>query len=124
MIAAMHRLARLLCFLLVAVFAVCEAAAAETTVVRFGELVRGKGQVIRDAVVVIEGDRITKVGSSESAIPAGAKVIDLRRFTGMPGMIDVHTHMTFYWDRTPGTRPWTQLATLDRGSTPISRCGT
>src|SRR4029079_3641521 len=26
--------------------------------------------------------------------------------------IDAHTHMTFYWDRTPGTRPWTQLGTL------------
>jgi imidazolonepropionase-like amidohydrolase len=111
MIAAMYRsvfgVLSLVTFLISA-----GAAAAETTVVRFGELVRGRGQVVRDAVVVIEGDRITKVGSSEIAIPANAKVIDLRRFTGIPGMIDVHTHMTFYWDRAPGTRPWTQLGTL------------
>ena len=32
--------------------------------------------------------------------------------TAIPGLIDAHTHMTFYWDRTPGTRPWSQLGTL------------
>jgi imidazolonepropionase-like amidohydrolase len=36
----------------------------------------------------------------------------LRPLTGIPGMIDVHTHMTFYWDRAPGSRPWTQLGKL------------
>jgi imidazolonepropionase-like amidohydrolase len=111
MIAAMYRSVSAL-LSLVAFLISAGAAAAETTVVRFGELVRGRGQVVRDAVVVIEGERITKVGSSEITIPANAKVIDLRRFTGIPGMIDVHTHMTFYWDRAPGTRPWTQLGTL------------
>ena len=36
-------------------------------------------------------------------MPAGA--IDLRRYTAIPGLIDLHTHMTYYWDRQPGTRP-------------------
>ena len=65
-----------------------------------------------DAVVVVEGQRITQVGSGDAAVPAGAAVVDLRRYTAVPGLIDVHTHMTFYWDGAPGTRPWTQLGSL------------
>src|SRR6185295_3750510 len=29
---------------------------------------------------------------------------------GLPGLIDAHTHMTYYWDQAPGTRPWAQLS--------------
>ncbi len=83
---------------------------AQVKALRFGKLIDGSGRSLADAVVVVEGDRIKSVGAGDAAVPAGALVIDLRRFTGMPGMIDAHTHMTFYWDRTPGTRPWAQLA--------------
>ena len=96
----------------VAASLLCSHAIAQTTVIRLGQLVTGKGPVIRDATVIVEGDRILKVGSSEIAVPANAQVIDLRRYSGIPGMIDVHTHMTFYWDKAPGTRPWSQLGTL------------
>jgi imidazolonepropionase-like amidohydrolase len=85
--------------------------AAQTRAIRFGHLIDGTGRVMDDAVVVIERDRITRVGSGDSAIPAGAAVIDLRRYTGLPGLIDVHTHMTYYWDRKPGTSPWRQGGT-------------
>jgi imidazolonepropionase-like amidohydrolase len=88
------------------------AAAAEVTAVRFGQLVNPPGDVVRDAVVIVEGDRITKVGSGDAAVPAGARVIDLRPLTGIPGLIDAHTHMSFYWDRKAGTRPWAQLGSL------------
>jgi imidazolonepropionase-like amidohydrolase len=81
---------------------------AQTTAVRFGSLVDGSGAVLKDAVVVIEGERVVRVGTGAAAVPAGAKVIDLRRYVGMPGMIDVHTHMTYYWDQKPETKPWTQ----------------
>ena len=83
------------------------------TAIRFGRLIDGRGGVTHDAVVVVEGEKITAVGTGDTAVPKNATVIDLRRFTGLPGLIDAHTHMTFYWDRTPGTRPWSQLGTLN-----------
>jgi imidazolonepropionase-like amidohydrolase len=79
------------------------------TAIQVGRLVNGDGSVVNDAVIVVEGDRIVSVGS---AVPADAKVIDLRRFTALPGLIDAHTHMTYYWDRTRGTNPWTQLGRM------------
>ena len=78
-------------------------ASAQTTAVRFGQLWDGE-RLLKDAVVVVEGSRIVRVTTGE-APPAGATLVDLRRFTGLPGLIDLHTHITYYWDRAPGTRP-------------------
>jgi imidazolonepropionase-like amidohydrolase len=77
---------------------------AQGQVIRFGRLWDGS-RVINDAVVVIEAGRIVSVGSSAQNLPQGAQVIDLRRYTGLPGLVDVHTHITYYWDGKPGTRP-------------------
>ena len=84
----------------------------QVTAIRFGRLIDARGQARRDAVVVVEGERISKVGIGDASVPAGATVIDLRGYAGLPGLIDVHTHRTFYWDRAPVTRPWAQLGTL------------
>ena len=70
--------------------------------VRFGKLWDGKGKVWTNPIVIVEAGRIRAVTTDASAIPPGAKVIDLSRFTGLPGLIDVHTHMTMYTDETPG----------------------
>ncbi len=75
---------------------------------RFGKLIDGAGQVFTNAVVIVENDRIRSVGTDAAAIPSGAEVIDLSRYTAIPGLIDAHTHMTYYWDQAPGTRPWSQ----------------
>lgn len=95
--------------LLAAFTASASSAAAQVTAIRFGQLIDGHGQVLRDAVVVVEGEKVTAVGTT---VPAGATVIDLSRYTGLPGLIDVHTHMTFWWDPAAGTRPWAQLGGL------------
>jgi imidazolonepropionase-like amidohydrolase len=70
--------------------------------VRFGKLWDAKGKVWSNAIVLVEGDKIRSVTTDASAVPAGAEVLDLSKYTGLPGLIDVHTHMTIYTDETPG----------------------
>ena len=79
---------------------------AQTTTLRFGKLLTGQGDVISDAVVVIEGNRIRTVASGEKSIPPNTTLIDLRPLCAIPGLIDAHTHITYYWDKTSGTNPW------------------
>ncbi|MFN8060683.1 MAG: amidohydrolase family protein [Vicinamibacterales bacterium] len=86
------------------------ARAAARLAVRFGELIDRPGHRIHDATVVVEGERVARVLGQGDVVPAGLEVIDLRRFTGIPGLIDAHTHMTYYWDESPGTRPLGQPA--------------
>ena len=77
--------------------------------VKFGKLWDAKGKVWNNAIVLIEDDKIKSVTTNASEIPAGAQVIDLSKYTGLPGLIDVHTHMTQYTDETPGTPMLKQL---------------
>lgn len=51
------------------------------------------GALVDNAVVLISGERITAAGS-KLAIPAGAQIIDLGSKTLLPGLIDMHTHLT------------------------------
>lgn len=71
---------------------------AATKAVKFGKLVDGTGRIITNAVVIIEDDRVQSVASGGASIPSGAEVIDLSRYTGVPGLIDAHTHIFWYWD--------------------------
>ncbi len=51
------------------------------------------GGVIEDGVILIEGNRIRRVGRrGEVAIPAGAQQVDLAGRTIIPGLIDGHAH--------------------------------
>ena len=87
-------------------------AAEPVTAIRLGKLIDGHGAVIVNPVVIVRGERIERIALPGDVLPQDATVIDLGCFTGVPGLIDVHTHMTFYWDRTPGTKPWSQLGSL------------
>jgi imidazolonepropionase-like amidohydrolase len=78
-------------------------AIAATTAIRAGHAIDPSGRSIANAVIVVDNDRITSIGTTPP--PPGATVVDLSRYTVVAGMIDVHTHMTYYWDGAPGTRP-------------------
>lgn len=81
----------------------CVNATAATKAIKFGKLWDGH-QVISNAVVIVDDDKIRSV-TEKGAIPAGVETIDLSRYTGIPGMIDMHTHVTYYWNGAPDTTP-------------------
>lgn len=51
------------------------------------------GEIIRNGEVIVTGDRIVAVGRAGTlAVPPGAKFIDARGRTIMPGLVDAHAH--------------------------------
>ncbi|HEX9366179.1 MAG TPA: amidohydrolase family protein, partial [Vicinamibacterales bacterium] len=72
------------------------------TVLLFGHLWDGT-KMLDDVVVTVDGDKISLIESGRKQPLPGAT--DFRRYTAIPGLIDLHTHITYYWDRKPGTRP-------------------
>jgi imidazolonepropionase-like amidohydrolase len=92
--------------ILTVLLAVAANASAATKAIKFGKLWDGQ-KVITNAVVIVQDDKIQSV-TANGKIPAGAQVIDLSRYTGIPGMIDSHTHITYYWSGAAGTGPRNQ----------------
>ncbi|HEY0747215.1 MAG TPA: amidohydrolase family protein [Steroidobacteraceae bacterium] len=63
-------------------------------IIRAARLIDGLGgEPLTPAMVRVEGDRITAVGSS-LPVPQGAQQINLGNATLLPGFIDLHTHLT------------------------------
>lgn len=66
---------------------------AQTTILRADHMVDvAVGQLVSPAVVVIEGASIVAVNPDVE--PAGATIIDLPGMTLLPGLMDMHTHLT------------------------------
>lgn len=74
-----------------------------------GTLIDGYGATpIKNSVVVIENDKITKVGTIETVeIPENAEIISTEGMSVLPGLWDMHVHTMInghadydYWDKT------------------------
>jgi imidazolonepropionase-like amidohydrolase len=65
------------------------------TLVHAGRLIDGQTDSVRkEMTVVLEGDRIVDVVSGYTEPDPGDTVIDLGNSTVMPGLMDMHTHLT------------------------------
>jgi imidazolonepropionase-like amidohydrolase len=74
-----------------------------------GTLIDGfGGPPLRNSVVLIEGERVTRVGRvGDVAVPSGAEVISTEGMSVLPGLWDMHVHLMInghsdyaHWDRT------------------------
>jgi imidazolonepropionase-like amidohydrolase len=63
--------------------------AQQSITIRAGAVLDGKGGVLRNAVVAVEGSRILRVGNGK----AETATYDFPRFTILPGLIDAHVHI-------------------------------
>jgi imidazolonepropionase-like amidohydrolase len=74
-----------------------QAPAPKRTVVHPGRVLNVRtGELRANQAIVIEGDKIVRIAAaSEVKTAAGDTVIDLPEATLLPGLIDMHTHLTF-----------------------------
>jgi imidazolonepropionase-like amidohydrolase len=64
--------------------------------IRAARLLDGRGQVVDDVLITVEKGRITRVEHP----PAGAQpTIELKNLTLLPGLIDTHAHVGWYFNR-------------------------
>ena len=74
-------------------------AGAQTTALTHVRLIDGTGsRATENGTILIEGRTIKAVGQSEVAIPAGARIIDAKGQTAIPGLADMHVHLAGGWD--------------------------
>ncbi len=72
------------------------AAAQQITYIEAGRLLDvADGRMLTNRIIVVRGDRIERIGSANAIdIPEDADVVDLSDATVLPGLIDMHVHLT------------------------------
>jgi imidazolonepropionase-like amidohydrolase len=67
----------------------------QTTRIRAATIVDGMGKVMRNATIVVQGSKITAIDTTSS----GPTTYNLGQATIVPGMIDVHAHVAWHFDK-------------------------
>ena len=70
-------------------------------VIKAATVLDGKGQTLRNTIIVVQGSKIVSVGGTA---PAGAITYDLTGLTVAPGFIDTHAHVDHHL--MPSGRAW------------------
>jgi imidazolonepropionase-like amidohydrolase len=114
---------------------------ASAVALKVGDLIDGNGgPAVKDAVILIEGQRIKAVGAAgKVTVPPHATVIDEPSLTAIPGMMDMHIHMCMFnnltfknyrvaqWEITPELQQMYMLfhaqLCLERGFTTLRDLG-
>lgn len=81
-------------------------------IIRAKMLIDGLGGAsVLQGLIAIAGDRITYAGTTANApaFPPSAQVLDLPESCLLPGLIDMHSHPTFYWEE-PDSSTYTEDA--------------
>ncbi|HKZ74515.1 MAG TPA: amidohydrolase family protein [Steroidobacteraceae bacterium] len=78
-----------------AVIAAVSSSAFAATLIHAGRVIDGASkEVTTERTIVVDGDRITAMEQGYRAPGAGDRVVDLRTSTVMPGLMDMHVHIT------------------------------
>jgi len=67
----------------------------QTVRIRVAKALDGTGKVLSNVTITIQGSKITSIGPDNS----GAATYNLGTLTAMPGMIDVHAHVGWHFDK-------------------------
>ncbi len=71
-----------------------------STLYHLGQLIDGQGgKPIEHAYIWVEAGRIKEVIPPESGLPEGVPTVDLTSYTIVPGLIDMHVHIDYYYSQ-------------------------
>jgi len=79
----------------------CSASVSAATLIHAGRVIDGvSDRPLLERTVVVEGQTITSIEAGYRTASAADQVIDLRSATLMPGLMDMHVHLTSEYSRT------------------------
>src|SRR5262245_58491104 len=67
----------------------------QTIRIRAATILDGTGKVLKNATIVVQGSKITAIDTANAGTPS----YNLGQLTVLPGMIDVHAHVAWHFDK-------------------------